>query len=65
MRRPTGRGISVRSAVNRFAGSIPEVTAAVEADPDELAPVEDGADRERYATEAERMRARHAPSDPV
>jgi len=41
------------------------VTAARTADPADLRPVEDAADRERYAAEAARMADRHAPDDPV
>lgn len=41
------------------------VTAATEADPDRLQPVDDPATRERYATEVERMRERHDPDDAV
>ncbi|MBV0902338.1 hypothetical protein [Haloarcula salina] len=52
-------------AFNRFGASAPEVTAAIEASPDELRPVETADRRERYATEAERMRDRHDPDDAV
>lgn len=52
-------------AFNRFGGSAPEVTAAVQVSPDDLHPVTDPERRERYATEAERMRERHEPDDPV
>lgn len=53
-------------AFNRFgSGRAPEVTAAIEADVGDLNPVEDAERRERYATEAERMRDRHDPDDPV
>ena len=53
-------------AFNRFGTSrAPEVTAAIEADPDDLNPVEDAERRERYAIEAERMRERHDPDDQV
>lgn len=41
------------------------VTAAREVDPEKLVPVDDPADRERYATEAERMADRHDPDDEV
>jgi hypothetical protein len=40
------------------------VTAAVDVAPDALVPV-DEAERERYADEAARMRARHDPDDEV
>jgi hypothetical protein len=42
-----------------------DTTAAVDADPDNLGAVEDPNRRERYATEAERMRAKHDPDDPI
>jgi hypothetical protein len=41
------------------------VTAATELDPDRLEPVSDSDRRDRYATEAARMRERHAPDDEV
>jgi hypothetical protein len=41
------------------------VTAAINADPGDLAAVGDEATRERYASEAERMRERHDPGDSV
>lgn len=41
------------------------VTAAVEADPDDLESVEDDETRQRYATEVDRMRERHDPDDTV
>ncbi|WP_248895863.1 hypothetical protein [Haloplanus halobius] len=48
-------------AVERSGG----VTAAVEADPDVLTPVEDKALQERYAAEATRMAERHDPEETV
>ncbi len=42
-----------------------EVTAAEEVREDRLRPVEDEGLRERYATEVERVRARHDPDDPI
>lgn len=39
------------------------VTAAVEVDPDRLQPVTDPDDRERYATEADRVRENNAPDE--
>jgi hypothetical protein len=42
-----------------------EVTAAIDADPESLEPVEDIATQDRYATEAERMEEMHAPNDEV
>lgn len=41
------------------------VTAAVDAAADRLRPVEEDADRERYAVEAGRMAERHEPDDAV
>jgi hypothetical protein len=48
-----------------FARSAPTVTAAIEAPEERLAPVDDPAERERYATEAEWMREHHDPDDSV
>ena len=53
-------------AVPSFSrAAVPEVTAAMEVSPDRLSPVEDDETRERYATEADRMREMHDPSDVV
>jgi hypothetical protein len=41
------------------------VTAAVEADPEAVEPVEDEALRDRYASEATRMAERHDPEETV
>ena len=41
------------------------VTAAIEAEPDDLEPVTDPETRERYAKEAERVREAHDPDAPV
>ncbi|MEF8808257.1 hypothetical protein [Natronomonas sp.] len=41
------------------------VTAAIEAEPEDLEPVDDEETRERYATEVERVRADHDPEDPI
>lgn len=41
------------------------VTAAVDADPEKLEPVDDEETRERYAAEVERVRADHDPDDPI
>jgi hypothetical protein len=41
------------------------VTAAIEADPEDLDPVDDEETRDRYATEVERVRADHDPDDPI
>jgi hypothetical protein len=63
---PDGRQyLQQERAFNRFGGRAPEVTAAIEAEPADLAPVEDSETRERYATEADRMMDRHDPDDPV
>ena len=48
-------------AVERSGG----VTAAVEAERDALAPVEEASLRERYAAEAERMAENHDPEETV
>jgi len=42
-----------------------ETTAAVEADPANLGPVEDPDRRERYAAEARHMLDSHDPDDPI
>ena len=52
-------------AFNRFSGTAPEVTAAIEVDSERLNAVEDDDRRERYASEAERMSERHEPDDLV
>ncbi|WP_254766105.1 hypothetical protein [Salinilacihabitans rarus] len=41
------------------------VTAAVEVDEDDLAPVPDEETRERYAAEVERTAERYDPDDPI
>lgn len=41
------------------------VTAAIDADPESLEPVEDIETQDRYATEAERMEETHAPDDEI
>jgi len=41
------------------------VTAATEADPEKLQPVEDADRQERYASEVQRMTEKHAPDDEV
>ncbi|MFT4883399.1 MAG: hypothetical protein ACI8U4_000905 [Natronomonas sp.] len=41
------------------------VTAAIEAEQEDLEPVEDDETRERYATEVERVRADYDPEDPI
>ncbi len=42
-----------------------ETTAAVEADPTDLGTVVDAETRTRFATEAQRMKARHDPDDAI
>ncbi len=42
-----------------------DMTAALTVESDRLNPVNDDADQERYAAEAERMRDRHDPDDAV
>ncbi|WP_435180775.1 hypothetical protein [Halorussus sp. AFM4] len=42
-----------------------DVTAAVDADPESLDPVDDEATRERYADEATRMAEQHDPDEAV
>lgn len=44
---------------------IRDTTAAVDAEPANVGTVDDPADRERYATEAERMAAAHDPDDVI
>jgi hypothetical protein len=59
------RYLQQERAYNRFSGTVPEITAAIEVPPDELNAVGDDERRERYAAEADRMRERHEPDDPV
>ncbi|KZN25683.1 hypothetical protein A4G99_04315 [Haladaptatus sp. R4] len=60
------RYLQKERAFNRFgSGPGPEVTAAITVEAERLTPVTDAETRERYANEAERMRARHDPDDPV
>jgi hypothetical protein len=59
------RYLQQERAFNRFGGTAPEVTAAIEVSPDELGPIDDPDRRDRYADEAERMRKRHDPDDLV
>ena len=42
-----------------------EITAAIEADPEKIEPVEDDATRERYAAEVERVRDSHDPDETI
>ncbi|MFB6250550.1 MAG: hypothetical protein ABEI27_02490 [Halobellus sp.] len=53
----------VSTTIMRQRGT--EATAAVTVDADDLEPVDDQDTRERYATEAERMRGQYAPDDEV
>lgn len=55
----SGQHVTEKAAV-----SDPEVTAAIEVDPDELDPV-DEEHAERYAQEATRMAERHEPDEPI
>lgn len=41
------------------------ITAAIEAEPDQLDAVEDAETRKRYVTEVERVRENHDPDDPI
>ncbi|WP_136717742.1 hypothetical protein [Halorientalis salina] len=52
-------------AFNRFGGQAPEVTAAIEVEPDDLVTVTDEETRRRYADEAARMMDRYDPDDAV
>ena len=53
-------------AFNRYGASdVPEVTAAIQVDRDQLVEVAEDQTRKRYAGEAERMAQRHAPDEPV
>ena len=61
-----GRALRKEWAFNRYGNSPgPEVTAARTVTAARLSAVEDGETRERYRAEAERMRERHDPDDPV
>jgi predicted transcriptional regulator len=60
------RYLQKERAFNRFgSGPGPTVTAAIDVDAERLAPVDDAELRDRYATEAARMRERHDPDDAV
>jgi len=52
-------------ALTSFTGPARETTAALDVDPDALAPVDDPGTVERYAAEADRMARTHEPSDAV
>jgi hypothetical protein len=51
-------------ALTSFA-DVRDTTAAVNADPANVGRVDDPAERERYAAEAERVAAAHAPDDAI
>ncbi len=55
---------SGRYVTERAAASGVEATAAIEIDPEKLSPIEEE-NRERYESEAERMRSRHDPEESV
>jgi hypothetical protein len=52
-------------ALPSFTGPARTTTAAVDAEPSNLGDVSDPDERERYATEAKRMREAHDPDDAV
>ncbi|MFC7156576.1 hypothetical protein ACFQPA_14090 [Halomarina halobia] len=62
---PDGERYRKRERSANLLGGSGGVTAAIEADPDDLAAVEDDETRERYAREAARMADRHAPDDTI
>ena len=55
---------SGQHVTEKAAASDPDVTAAVELDPEKLDPI-DEENAERYAEEAERMAERHEPDESV
>lgn len=57
------RSITMQRSATMLANT--DVTAAEDVEPAELTAVDDEATRERYATEATRMRDRHDPADEV
>lgn len=61
---PDGERVYRRELAAATAGRM-GVTAAMDAEPDRLTSVEDESLRERYATEADRMAARHDPDETV
>jgi hypothetical protein len=62
---PDGRRyLRKERALTSFA-DVRDTYAAVDADPENLGAVEDAEERERYAAEVRRMRARHDPADVV
>lgn len=60
---PDGERYLRRELAARAVGA--DVTAARDVSPERLHPVEDGATRERYRVEAERMAERHDPDETV
>jgi hypothetical protein len=52
-------------ALTSFTGNHRETTAAVDVSPTNLGTVDDPETRARYADEVARMRATHAPDDPI
>ena len=52
-------------ALTSFTGDRRSTTAAVDASPTDLGPVDDAETRERYAAEARRMSEDHDPDDEV
>jgi len=50
-------------ALTSFTGDHRETPVSMAVDPDNLGAVDDAERRERYATEVERMRENHAPTD--
>jgi len=60
---PDGEQYVRKEKAARATGT--DVTAAMDIENERLSPVEDEETRERYRTEAERMRAKHDPDDGV
>lgn len=52
-------------ALTSFSGPARETKAGLVVSPNELGPVDDPAERDRYASEASRMADRHEPDDAV
>jgi len=50
-------------ALTSYTGDHRETPVSMAVDPDNLGSVDDAETRERYATEVERMREKHAPDD--
>jgi hypothetical protein len=59
------RALRKERALTSFSGPARETTAAVVADPGNLDTVTDPETRERYATEAQRMRDDYDPDDTI